>query len=158
MLLVNNLHWQASQRVKTNEILSACAICNFHSCYMKNALVFSQSDALCFLCRQVGWWTSEVPQVAMVSLVHFSWTSKLPLVVMIFLVHFSLFLLILYSKSALACLDGKFFEEVFSRNLWLCTHMSFTRFTIWTSFPHHFTTNQPKQKLLTFEKKALYGI
>ena len=36
---------------------------------------------------------------------------------MIFLVHFSLFLLTLNSKSALACLDGKFFEEVFSRNL-----------------------------------------
>ena len=77
---------------------------------------------------------------------------------MIFLVHLSLFLLILYSKSALACLDGKFFEEVFSRNLWLCTHMSFTRFTIWTSFPHHFTTNQPKQKLLSFGKEALNGI
>ena len=77
---------------------------------------------------------------------------------MIFLVHFSLFLLILHSKSALACLDGKFLEEVFPHNLWLCTHITFTLFTIWTSFPHHFTTNQPKQKLLIFEKKALYGI
>ena len=50
MLLVNNLHWQASQRVKTNEILSARAICNFHSYYMKNALVFIQSDARYVFC------------------------------------------------------------------------------------------------------------
>ena len=41
------------QKVKTDEILAACAhyfvICTcvttLHSCYMKNALVFSQSDA-----------------------------------------------------------------------------------------------------------------
>ena len=32
---------------------------------------------------------------------------------MIFLVRFSLFLLILHSKSALACLDGKFLEKCF---------------------------------------------
>ena len=32
---------------------------------------------------------------------------------MIFLVHFSFFLLIFHLKSALACLDGKFFERVF---------------------------------------------
>ena len=32
---------------------------------------------------------------------------------MIFLVHFSFFLLIFHFKSALACLDGKFFERVF---------------------------------------------
>ena len=36
---------EASQKVKTDEILTARAICNLHSCYMKNALVFSQSDA-----------------------------------------------------------------------------------------------------------------
>ena len=35
---------EASQKVKTDEILTARAICNLHSCYMKNALVFSQSD------------------------------------------------------------------------------------------------------------------
>ena len=104
------------------------------------------------------WWTSEVPHFVMVSLVHCSWTSKLPLVVMIFLVHFSLFLLTLNSKSALACLDGKFFEEVFSRNLWLCTHMSFTPFTIWTFFLYHFTTNKSKQKLLSSGKEAPNGI
>ena len=41
------------QKVKTDELLAACAhyfvICTcvttLHSCYMKNALVFSQSDA-----------------------------------------------------------------------------------------------------------------
>ena len=48
----------------------------------------------------------------MASLVHCSWTSERPLVFMIFLAHFSFFLLI-HSKSALACLDGKFLEEVF---------------------------------------------
>ena len=36
---------EASQKVKTDEILTARAICNLHSCYMKNAFVFSQSDA-----------------------------------------------------------------------------------------------------------------
>ena len=41
------------------------------------------------------------------------WTSEVPHVVMIFLVHFSFFLLIFLFKSALACLDGKFFERVF---------------------------------------------
>ena len=40
---------EASQKVKTDEILTARAICNLHSCYMKNALVFSQSDARIYL-------------------------------------------------------------------------------------------------------------
>ena len=35
----------ASQKVKTDEILAARALCNLHSCYMKNALVFSKRDA-----------------------------------------------------------------------------------------------------------------
>ena len=41
----------ASQKVKTDEILAARAICNSHSCYNfafvlhENALVFNQSDA-----------------------------------------------------------------------------------------------------------------
>ena len=155
MLLVNNLHWQASQKLKTDEILSARASLIFirvtrkmHS-FSANPthIIFSVSAGYC-------WWTSEVLHVVMVSLVHFSWTSEPPLVLMIFLVHFSLFLLILHSKSALACLDGKFLEEVFPHNLWLCTHITFTRFTNWTSFPHHFTTNQSKQKLLSFGKEA----
>ena len=44
----------ASQKVKTDEILAARAICNSHSCYNfasvlhENALVFSQSDARSF--------------------------------------------------------------------------------------------------------------
>ena len=46
-LLVNNLHEKrnASQKVKTDEIWAARAICNLHSCYVKIALVFSQPDA-----------------------------------------------------------------------------------------------------------------
>ena len=129
---------------------------NFHSCCTLFFLCISLLTIL-----EVGyycWWTSEVPHVVMVSLVHCSWTSKLLLVVMTFLVQFSLFLLILHSKSALACLDGKFLEDVFPHNLWLCTHITFTCFTNWNSFPHHFTTNQSKQKLLSFGKEALYGI
>ena len=65
MLIYNKLHEKSycclliiymkntPQKVKTDEILAACAhyfvICTcvttLHSCYMKNALVFSQSDA-----------------------------------------------------------------------------------------------------------------
>ena len=35
----------ASQKVKTDEIWAARAICNLHSCYVKITLVFSQPDA-----------------------------------------------------------------------------------------------------------------
>ena len=38
----------ASQKMKTEEILATCVICNLHLSYMKNALVFSQSEACNF--------------------------------------------------------------------------------------------------------------
>ena len=38
----------ASQKMKTEEILATCIICNLHLSYMKNALVFSQSEACNF--------------------------------------------------------------------------------------------------------------
>ena len=50
LLYINNLHVKASQKVKTRNFDSALfVICtrvaSLHSCYMKNALVFSQSEA-----------------------------------------------------------------------------------------------------------------
>ena len=55
MSLDNYLNEKAPQKVQTNEILAARAlfvICirvtTLHSCYMKNAFVFSQRDALNF--------------------------------------------------------------------------------------------------------------
>ena len=33
LLNINNLHIKASQKVKTDEILTARSICNLHSCY-----------------------------------------------------------------------------------------------------------------------------
>ena len=57
VLIYSKLHWKsfdylykkASQKVKTDKILTV-GICNLHSCYMKNALVFSQSEAYnCFM-------------------------------------------------------------------------------------------------------------
>ena len=43
-LLINYMK-NASQKFKTDEILVARDLCNLHSCYMKNALVFSKRDA-----------------------------------------------------------------------------------------------------------------
>ena len=48
-LLVNNLPENASQKGKMDKILALSALCNFYMCYMKNVLVFSQSDAHDFL-------------------------------------------------------------------------------------------------------------
>ena len=100
------------------------------------------------------WWTSEVPQIVMVSLVHCSWTTELPLVVMIFLVHFSFFLLIINSKSALACLDGKLFKEA-PCFCWIYNSIliKLLPFTILTSFCIRFTTNQPKNCSVSKRKR-----
>ena len=34
----------SSQKLKKDEVLVARTICNLHSCYIKNSLIFSQSD------------------------------------------------------------------------------------------------------------------
>ena len=62
---------------------------------------------------------------------------------MIFLVHFSFFLLIINSKSALACLDGKLFKRlhVFAEFIILYSY-NFYPFYNLNFFLHHFTTNQ----------------
>ena len=52
LLLINNLHKKASQKVKTDEILTEhaitvviCALTTLHYCCMENALVFNPSEA-----------------------------------------------------------------------------------------------------------------
>ena len=49
----------ASLKVNTDEMFAARAICNLHSCCMKKALVFSQSEArksCILLMLKSGWW------------------------------------------------------------------------------------------------------
>ena len=48
LLHVNNLHEKRIKESQNGRNFAAGAICNLHSCYIKNALVFSQSAALNF--------------------------------------------------------------------------------------------------------------
>ena len=48
MLLVDKLYEIRITENENREILATCVICNLHLSYMKNALVFSQSEACNF--------------------------------------------------------------------------------------------------------------
>ena len=48
LLHVNNLHEKRIKESQNGRNFAARAICNLHTCYIKNALVFSQSAALDF--------------------------------------------------------------------------------------------------------------